>query len=135
MGRRSSPLTLANAKGNGVPATDDLVTVQGFLNQAVAALGVALNTRIDNLDRDIERRFERMEDTRKTETEALAARVLDTTRLQSERCVALMAPYQSLGPAFTLAGMIGRHPKIASFVASLVFALAVAIGGILIPGR
>lgn len=138
--RAPEPLTLKNASGNGVPATADLVTVQGFLNASVAAMGDVLGGRIERLEerlRDEIRRGQEAHDEQHRQLlgnlEAWKQAQEERAKQQEDNCAERMAPFENVDRVLAVLSWIANHRKAAAgaitFSLGVLVSVAVLIGG------
>jgi hypothetical protein len=133
------PLTTANAVGNGVPATADLVTVQNGLFNAVAALGAELRADLDRLEDNMNATLKDGRDVHHAEHAELQTQIKDWQKAQAQSCALLMQPYAPMGYFFRFIELIARHKKTSIMIGGAIltafFVAAAFVGGILLPGR
>ena len=131
--RPVKPLTLTNAKGNGVPATADLVTVQGFLNAAVAALGTDMGGRIERLEVRLREELASGRTAHQVEHRELLDSLDAWKHAQEASCTERMRPFEQVDRVFRALAWIGCHRHQATAMAGTILAAivtaAVAAGG------
>ena len=129
------PLAVENGEGGRTTRKDDLIAVQGFLNQSVAALGTEVRGQIERLEVRVNATLKEGRDAHHVEHLALLSDISGWRQRQTTNCAALMAPYRPVAQALGIVGWFGRHPKVSAMVSGLVIAASAVVGGLLIPGR
>jgi hypothetical protein len=133
MTRRPAPLTVQNAAGNGVPATADLVTVQGFLNQAIAALGTDMGGRVERMEERLRKELTDGRVAHQIEHRELLDSLDAWKSAQEQNCTDRMAPYENVDRVLRVLNWIGCHRKQAAaaftFALTTIVAVAALAGG------
>jgi hypothetical protein len=124
--RKPLPLTVQNGEGGSAPRKDELVMVQGFLNAAIAAVGVDMGGRLERLESRLRDELKDGRDAHQIEHRELLDSLDAWKQAQEKNCIDQMAPYKNVDTLADALNWIACHRKGAA--ASFGFALSTIVG-------